>query len=58
MLEIICFLEVKIFVEVKELKLEWTISTDSNIVLSDVSIYKFAEANKTSEVTDGLVTLY
>lgn len=58
MFEIISFLEVKIFVEVKELKIEWTINTEGNIVLSNVSIYKFIEVNKTLDVTDGLVTLY
>lgn len=50
MLEIISFVETREFIEVKEIKLEWAITEDNGILLSNASTYRFVHINKIPEV--------
>lgn len=50
MLEIISFVETREFIEVKEMKLEWVITEDNGILLSNASTYRYVHINKIPEL--------
>lgn len=50
MLEIISFVETREFIEVKEIKLEWVVTEDNGVLLSNASTYRFVHVNRIPEV--------